>query len=127
MKKIAITVLAFLYLGLATGVIMNLHYCMGELSSVEYGYNNRESCGTCGMKEQPGCCTTESKIVKLQDSHHWSTSEPFTKKIFEPASLNIAENVAAVSRHLSSPRTVYHSPPDPRISLLYLHTGVLRI
>ena len=126
-KKLMITILAFLYLGLASGVIMNLHYCMGELSSVEYGYDNHEGCGKCGMKETVGCCSTESKVVKLQDSHQWSKLESLTKKIFEPASFTVLENLPATlaSQHFGS--VDYHSPPDWRANLLYLHTGVLRI
>ena len=72
MKRIAITILAFLYLAIASGVTVSLHFCMGDLASVEYGIPSDSDCNKCGMKEKKGCCHTESKIVKIQDEHQWA-------------------------------------------------------
>ncbi|HET9278950.1 MAG TPA: hypothetical protein VFN95_12220, partial [Flavitalea sp.] len=57
-KKVTIAILAFLYLGLTTGVVKNLHYCMGQLSNVDFGYDKHDACNKCGMTEKEGCCNT---------------------------------------------------------------------
>ena len=72
MKKAVIAILALLYIVTASGIVVNLHYCMGKLASVEYGIDTHETCGKCGMKDTPGCCETESKVVKVQDEHQWA-------------------------------------------------------
>jgi hypothetical protein len=59
-KKITLVILALLYLGLTTGVVKNLHFCMGELSKVDYGYDKHDACEKCGMTEKDGCCHTNS-------------------------------------------------------------------
>ena len=69
MKKIIVSILAFLYLGVSSGIAMEIHYCMGKKAGVElYGTSN-EKCGKCGMKGKPGCCNDEHKFYKLSDSH----------------------------------------------------------
>ena len=126
-KRLFVTILAFFYLGLASGVVMNFHYCMGQLSSVEYGYDHKDACGKCGMTEKDGCCKTESKVVQLKDSHQWSKPAEVTKNLavivsFESSCVTAGEpiNTSIASRD-------YHPPSDARANQLYLHTGVLLI
>jgi hypothetical protein len=126
-KRVLIAILAFFYLGLASGIVMNLHYCMGKLSSVEYGYNEHHHCGKCGMEKKDGCCNTEFKVVKLQDSHQWTKSASISKKSFtlsydytHPSSF-----ITPLYHEVVSIR--YDSPPDRRTTEVYLHTNVFRI
>ena len=126
-KKVAIVILAFLYLGLTTGVVKNLHYCMGELSNVDYGYDSHDACDNCGMQEKDGCCNTELKVVKLDDSHQWSQLGFDKKQVI----LSIIEDrplVFLITRDYPlSLRRFQESPPDPRTNSLYLHTSVFLI
>ncbi|NML22156.1 hypothetical protein HHL16_14835 [Pseudoflavitalea sp. G-6-1-2] len=70
MKKAVIAILAVLYVTVTSGITVNIHYCMGKLASVEYGYDDHDACGLCGMTEQrEGCCHTEYKLVKVDDAH----------------------------------------------------------
>lgn len=126
-KRFIITILAFLYLGLTSGVVKNLHYCMGQLSNVEYGYDDHDSCGTCGMKEKDGCCNTELKIVKVEDSHQWVKSGSITKKSFTISTADSERYVSIPPAYYSVYASSYHSPPDRRTNSVYLHTGVLLI
>jgi hypothetical protein len=126
-KKVVITILAFLYLGLASGVVMNTHYCMGKLSSVEYGYNEHDHCDECGMAENDGCCNTELKVVKLQDSHELGKSNLLLPKSFTEF-FNVGHIFAPdVTSDYKDFNFTYHSPPDRRANLVYLHTSILRI
>jgi hypothetical protein len=69
MKKIIVAILAFLYLGVSSGIAMEIHYCMGKKSGVELYGSPDEKCGKCGMKGKSGCCNDEHKFYKLNDSH----------------------------------------------------------
>jgi hypothetical protein len=70
MKKIIVAILAFLYLGVSSGIAMEIHYCMGKKAGVELFGSDNDKCGKCGMKEKKsGCCNDEHKFYKLNDSH----------------------------------------------------------
>lgn len=70
MKKILVTILAFLYFGVSSGIAMEIHYCMGKKAGVEFYGKDDDKCGKCGMKEKKsGCCNDEHKFYKLNDSH----------------------------------------------------------
>ncbi len=68
MKKFTVAIIAILYFTISTGVIVNIHYCMGKVSSVKMNVLAQNLCG-CGKKENKGCCKTEHKLVKLADNH----------------------------------------------------------
>lgn len=76
MKKIFIAIFAFIYLGVSSGIALNVHYCMNKISSVDL-FHHSNKCSRCGMKTDPsdrkgntgsGCCKTELKIIKLTDN-----------------------------------------------------------
>ena len=127
MKKVTIAILAFLYLGLTTGVVRNLHYCMGQLSKVDFGYVKHDACDKCGMTEKDGCCSTELKFVKLQDSHQWEHAGPVKKAVFLPILHEHLLEYSAERYERPVPFQYHHSPPDHRANYLYLHTGTLLI
>jgi len=128
LKKLFVAILAFFYLAIASGVIVNLHYCMGELASVEYGHAEEDKCGKCGMPDNnPACCHTESKLVKLQDDHQLSALHFAFKQA--PAEQPVMPvQLAAISHHhateLSWP---IHAPPDQVSHNIYLLNCVFRI
>lgn len=95
MKKLVVSILAFIYLSTSSGFAVYLHYCMGKVDSVNLFQS--EGCAKCGMKvsKSKDCCKDELKVVKLEDSHqakthHISFISPFTllqysyKQISEP-------------------------------------------
>lgn len=43
-----------------------MHFCMEEFVSVSQ--KTTDICGKCGVKEKKGCCKTEVKVVKVDDS-----------------------------------------------------------
>ena len=69
MKKVIISILAFLYLGVSSGIAMEIHYCMGKKAGTDLYGNSNNKCPKCGMKEKKGCCNDEHKFYKLNDSH----------------------------------------------------------
>src|SRR6202012_1106915 len=70
MKKFIVAIIAVLYMGISSGIAMDIHYCMGKETSVDfYGKGDNGKCDKCGMKDKKGCCGDEHKFYKLADSH----------------------------------------------------------
>ena len=69
MKKVIVFILAFLYLGVSSGIAMEIHYCMGKKAGVDFYGKDSDKCGKCGMKEKKGCCNDEHRFYKINDSH----------------------------------------------------------
>ena len=71
MKKFFLGILTMMYMMTASGIGVDVHYCMGERVGVElYGPTPDGKCGKCGMKEKKsGCCQDQHKFYKLSDSH----------------------------------------------------------
>jgi hypothetical protein len=69
-KKFFLSILTIIYMTAASGIAMEIHYCMGKKAGVEFYGSQTDKCGKCGMKEKStGCCHDEHKFVKLEDSH----------------------------------------------------------
>lgn len=69
MKKFITAIIAILYLGSSSGVAMEIHYCMGKKSGVEFYGAESKLCSKCGMIEKKGCCHDKHQFYKLQDAH----------------------------------------------------------
>jgi hypothetical protein len=79
LKRIFTILLAVIYLVVSSGLIMELHHCMGKLagSSVSlFGKQHQDKCDNCGMEDKTNtCCKDEVKLVKIQDSHKQVSSD----------------------------------------------------
>lgn len=71
LKKIITISLAFLYLLVSSGLLLEIHHCMGRISEAGItwmGGDQDDQCGKCGMdKESEGnhCCKDEYKLLKV--------------------------------------------------------------
>lgn len=66
MKKILAILFSVFYFGFSSGAAFSVHFCMEEFVSVSQ--KTTDICGKCGVKEKKGCCKTEVKVVKVDDS-----------------------------------------------------------
>lgn len=86
MKRLLTLFIAFIYLVMSTGFVMNSHYCMGKLSSIELGRSEVKKC-ICGMRidsaKKNKCCHSKIEVVKLEDSHKSTTSTIIFTNFFE--------------------------------------------
>lgn len=127
MKKLFLIILSILYLIVACGFVVNIHYCMGRVSNIDYAYNNSKTCGRCGMENKNGCCHSEFKIIKISDDQQ--TAKANIHIVQQPAVINyFAVNILQVVQGLEKiTSSQYYSPPDKRLSAIYLHDCVFRI
>lgn len=128
MKKSWIAILAILYITVTSGVIVNVHYCMGSIASVAYGWDDHDVCGKCGMTgDKAGCCHTEYQLVKVDDEHQFV---PVDIPSFETPMSIIPDEIVWINPAPASiqPTTfTYIDPPDPYSNSVYLHHCVFRI
>lgn len=70
MKKFILAFFALIYLSTTIGVTVNMHYCMGKLTSLAFSSKNSDKCDKCGMakssskSKDEGCCKDEQKFVQ---------------------------------------------------------------
>lgn len=103
MKKLFVTILALLYLGISTGAPLHLHYCMGKLVEMQLYGENGKPCD-CGSKQKnvckKDCCKHEQKLVKLEKD----------QKITESTILSIISAVATLpTYHNTLPEIAFTS------------------
>jgi hypothetical protein len=127
MKKVFVSILSILYLIVACGFAINIHYCMGRVTNIDYVSGNSKTCGRCGMENKSGCCHSEFKIIKISDDQQTAKANIHIAQ--QPAVINyFAVNILQVAQGLEKiTPSKYHSPPDKRLSDIYLHDCVFRI
>jgi hypothetical protein len=126
-KKGLIFLLAILYVTLTSGIVVNIHYCMGRVAGVTYGAEGEHHCDKCGMEQKKGCCDTEHKLVKADSDHIYaktiaapSTFAAITPTVFSEFNFSLIPSPEYYTRQ-------YHSPPDFRSNNLSVYNSVFRI
>jgi hypothetical protein len=130
MKKAIAAISFVLYFVATTGIVINSHYCMKKLVSVEFFGSKAEVCGKCGMDMHyaSGCCHDETKVVKLDEDQQkipllvYEITAPDV--IAVPLSDFVATDLSDVEqqRHFHN-----HSPPLLSAQDTYLQNNVFRI
>ncbi|MDZ4793961.1 MAG: hypothetical protein SGI83_06755 [Bacteroidota bacterium] len=68
MKNLLVAILAIVYITTSTGVIVHVHYCIGDISDWGIGGKNNNSCSKCGMikidDKGKGSCEDKVKLIK---------------------------------------------------------------
>jgi hypothetical protein len=75
MKRVFAAITLVIYLAVSSGIVINFHYCMDELASVQLYETQTSICGKCGMaKKSLGCCRDEITVIKLTNDQLTSTT-----------------------------------------------------
>jgi hypothetical protein len=113
MKKFIVAILAILYMGISSGVAMDIHYCMGKEISIEfYSQKGDGKCDKCGMKDKKGCCGDEHKFYKLADSHKNVSNDINLSNIVVAILTTYGLPYYYLPAQLSSAAINNYSPPD---------------
>lgn len=116
------------YLTVTSGVMVNIHYCMGAIASITYGATEEKGCSKCGMEESSACCHTEVKVIKSDDNHTSPSYATYITGISDhPQVIGLFQ---AAEFALSSEDTGfshYRPPPDSRAGELFKYNRVFRI
>ncbi|ASZ12744.1 hypothetical protein KTO58_10720 [Chitinophaga pendula] len=130
MKRFLTTILAIIYLASASGAGIQLHYCMGQLVSMDTVSQTPATptpCPMCGMKQSSqqhnGCCKHEQRSVTEKDQEtntHLLQSDTAACPLAIP--IPVFHNRPAVTG-IQVPATdvTYPIPPLTDIPLFTLH------
>jgi hypothetical protein len=71
LKRISLLALGLMYLLSTVTTVIDVHYCMGRLTCVQWEHPGVSPVVGCGMRESSGthCCRTEVKVFKVSDDH----------------------------------------------------------
>jgi len=83
MKKFFTIFIALAYFAVSSGVIVNMHYCMGKLYGVSYHASTTSHCSKCGM-DGSGCCKDDMQVIKLADAQNTVPAIQFELPSLQP-------------------------------------------
>ncbi|NJO90583.1 MAG: hypothetical protein HC831_17705 [Chloroflexia bacterium] len=83
MKKLASIIISIVYLVLSTGILVNLHYCQGEIESISIVTNNSKCCCASMEFDDDGCCKNEQLLVQFDNDEQIVTNAPDFQKVFK--------------------------------------------
>jgi hypothetical protein len=128
MKRIAVGILALLYLAVSSGVVLEVHYCMGKMAGVELYGGHQEQCGKCGMKERKGgCCSDQLKVYKLEDVHKQVNSLWVAQNLSCPLPTTYPLMDWQLPADPAFGKTILRPPPDIGTPPLFIANRVFRI
>jgi hypothetical protein len=126
MKKFVAFILAVLYFTASSGVVLNVHYCMGEVSSVKVDNFAAEFC-KCGKKQtKSNCCSSEFKVVKI-NSEYKATASTININfpvVVLPSQVSLIEVSEISNKAVAVP--VANAPPDLS-EKIYIKNCVFRV
>ncbi len=130
-KKVLISFIAVFYLAVTSGVIVNIHYCMGRISSVSFGHDadhEKQTSNICSMENtESNCCRVDVKKVKLNDLHEASTCLFDLASVSTQAPVQFTLLYEAEQGVSAAPSVEYISPPPKVLNKVYLDVNVFRI
>lgn len=126
MKKFLAISLAVVYLAVSSGVVVNIHYCMGKLADIGLGHSEKATCGQCGM-ENDGCCHDDVKVIKIQDTHSFTSIPTDFAKLDVQLPTYPDVDFSADIISLSTIAETAHAPPGKGQVPLCIKNCVFRI
>ena len=119
MKKLFLYLLSFIFIITSSGVMVNMHYCMGKLAgtSMSWVKNTPKKCGKCGMekskKKGKGCCHDSKKLIKnvVDQNIAYSYFNVDHQLALLPNSSSF-ETVSIVVSDNTKQSNFSHTPPD---------------
>lgn len=130
MKRLLTLFIALIYLVMSTGFVMNSHYCMGKLSSVELGRSEVKKC-ICGMRidstKKNKCCHSKIEVVKLEDSHKLTTSTIGSINFLEAVIPHFYVEPVLYTNVYTANQYLKKLPPNLNKQDTYKHIGVFLI
>ena len=114
MKKIIASIAFACYLAVTSGILVNFHYCMNRLASLQFFATENKKCPKCGMhiEKSHGCCRDEVKIIKMEVDQKATSNIVFELPAWHSVDQEPSQFIAASfyndagTRHYQN-----HSPP----------------
>src|SRR5688572_14926500 len=129
MKKVLASITLICYLALTCGVVVNFHYCMNRLASVQFFGTEAKVCGKCGMhtEDSNGCCRDEVKVIMMDEDQQKAQAVFLLQAPQAEITIPSAFIVIPSYNIVESCHWHNHSPPLLSGQDTYLQNGVFRI
>lgn len=126
MKKIFAFFLVVIYFIVSTGFVVNVHYCMGKLSSIKIEQPAKKCC--C-KKPHKNCCKTEQQLVKLSTNSKYVDTWISEKINFEVADLPQTFLFSSSINSFPKSTNLFYNypPPDKENKFALYHYCILLI
>lgn len=130
MKQLKIYIILSLYLISSIGILVDFHYCGGEL--VEVSLYQADEDGCCGEDEEKedDCCEDKYVLIETDNSENYQSCPipsndfvQFVASSYREVNLIDYKNVVSSKNFI----TLDHAPPNGEMDPLYLKNGILRI
>lgn len=129
-RKGLIGLILFFYLAGTTGLVVTIHHCMNQFSSLSFFHHQDHddgNCNRCGMDmNENKCCSDYQFSYKIQDTHQptslsvlMKTEMPFVSRL---ESVEVAESKIELVWY-----SQIHIPPNIQTNKLYRDFCVFRI
>jgi hypothetical protein len=129
MKKSLSLFIAFFYLVIVSGIVLQLHFCGGKISSVKiafFDHSNTCSCGKKSMKK--GCCKNQSIAFKIHGDQKIASKLIVPVDYSRSIVLHLPKNILkSLLLHCVSLSLNYHSPPPKYSNSLLILNSTFRI
>jgi hypothetical protein len=121
LKKFLAISFAFVYLLISSGLLVEVHHCMGRIAdaglTIFTSHADNDKCGKCGMdkgKESQHCCKDEYKQVKIASDQKFSSIQYL---IEAPVTLLAGFTLPARHETITSQESVtaYRLRPPPKL------------
>lgn len=126
MKKIVVLILSIIYFTVSTGFVVNVHYCMGKISTVKFE-EPKQKC--CCKKKHKACCKTEQQLVKLSSNSKltdaWIAANTSFSEILTPPYFFVPKPEPAT--FVASDLTYKYFLPIKKKRYALLHYCILRV
>jgi hypothetical protein len=130
MKRPVILFFTFVYLVVASGLSVNLHYCGGKIKDVSLFYTGtKDDSGCCGkMKKSKGCCNNKSAILKVNDDQQYVSIVKYSpEQLLSDYLVHSSVLSFLINQKFELIETVQHPPPLLSSSPIYICNRVLII
>lgn len=117
-----------IYITTSAGVVLNVHYCMGKVSSVKIDNFSEETCKCGDRASEMSCCFSQFKVVKLEDAHKSAVITHHLQPPIAvlPSRLSIVDVLKTTI--VVTDQAVAHGPPlNSSSQNIYLKNRVFRI
>ncbi len=132
MKKIIVTILAFLYLFASAGATVHIHFCMNKQVEWDFFENQSDTCSKCGMDkkdtDENGCCKDVQKHIKIDKDQKTSESlKQFKYQLSSPAPHSFYELKTNDFTIINELAAISHAPPQSSRLAIYIQNCVFLI
>lgn len=77
LRPFIILALLVAYLLASTGIVVQLHFCLGRVKAVSFALQEKNSCLCPSPEADSDCCRSEKQLIDTQSTHYLSQADIF--------------------------------------------------